>query len=578
MPYWGRGFMFSSAPIDLLRLIPQLQDTQIEGTNVYYGAFPIPLNTTSYEILENESNEPIIDTNNLAQKLRRMNETRGGGYFLNNTIRALLTAAVTELESHTTLFLNRTTTSVLNLDQQIHATKFFLLWDPDDSARQILSQWHQGHLPTEQPFTGDEVIVSVQIGYFQETLQGSVTTFRGWTFETGENATATLDFVDKIWSDTRFLSVLRQAEVPVEKLDWFLGPPVSNATGVITRGRPAIDILQMRLENVAFRRSNGRIGASHFNTTLQETHLIGIFAWNDTNGDSKVDQWLDRDRGGHPTVGQHSELTKRFDFLNFSSAEVKEPTLNDNSISFGVSLSSVTGQLVPIKERADAALLKRPSSALNEQLTYFNTSFHFEPDVETGEAALKLDFAFGEWNDTAPLDDLGLSLLFASSFTTIHKTKVISMGQQGFNPESNQSSNVSRIHFFGNDEWGYLDLDSDQYVWNDLETKSVLGTVIPLDFAQVTMSSSELGGRLARKAKQSVVARSTVLYGITYPNWEGKSILHDPTFSIYSGTPMIPLSEAIEEIETILQPSSIGLLAIATIGLVVIGIRQRLKV
>lgn len=577
MPYWGRGFMFDMAPFSLLRLIPRLQDAEIEETNVYYGAFPIPVNTTSYEIQENRLFNHRIDTSNLAQNLRRFNETRQGS-FLNNTIRTLLTAAVHELESHTTLFLNATSTSVLNLDQQIRATKIFFLWDPDDSVRQFLSQMRHGHLPTEQPFTGDEIMVSIQIGYFQETLQGSITTFRRWSFENGENATATLEFMDRVLSNGMFHGLLRRAGVPLERLDWVLGPSFSNVSGAITRGRPTIDILQMRLEDVAFMQHNGRIGVGRFNTTLQETHLVGIFAWNDTNGDNKVDQWLDRDIGGRSTVGNLSELTMRFDFFDFSSAEVEQPTLGGESISFGLSLSSISGRLVPIKESADVAFLERPADALNEHLTYFNTSFSFKPDAETGEAALKLDFAFGEWNDSTPLDDLSLTLLFASSFTTFHKNRTIYSGQQEFNPDSSQSSDVDRISFFGNDEWGYLDLNSDQYLWNESETKSVLGTVIPLDFAQVTMSQSEAGGRLVQDARQSIVDRSTVLYGITYPDWGGKTILHDPTFSVYAGTPLTTLSEAIEGIETVLQPGSIGLLAIATVGLVVIGIRQRIKV
>jgi hypothetical protein len=587
-PYWGAGFMFDSADRALLRRIALMQPAEISQTPVYYDVDTLsksrsqPINTT-------ETNSFSFEVSDLLQNLNRANQSQ----FLDNTTRTLLNAAITELEGHSRLSLTRTTHSSLTLDRGIQARSILLLWDPDDSIRQAIEMWRQGKRSTGQSFTGDEVLVQLQVGYFQETLQGSVTSFVQWTLEDDTNATAAHEFMNHVLRTPLVRHLLRLRGIPVQQLDFLFGPSVLTIEGSRSRMYPTLDILQLRLEELLLNTTDSTLKATSFKTTLQETHFVGIFAWNDSNGDGQVDQWLtENDSQGYasgsstssssaprlPMIGRDSELSQRFDFLNIESASFSQTTPDNEGILFGMYLSNVSGRFVPIAERADLALLARPATAVDERLSSFNMTFQFIPNTTSREAALKLSYAFGEWNDTAPLENLGLTLLYTTSFNTFKAESRVQVGSETFDPDSVQSQQASRIHFQGsdNDEWGFVDLDSEQYLWDEAQTRSVLGTVVPLGYGEVTMSSSEQGGRIIRETRQSTVARSTVLYGVTYPTWDGKSIVHDPTFSVFSNPPSIVPSEVAEEIKTILQPGSIGLIALATIGLVAIGIYRKL--
>ncbi|MFX0115069.1 MAG: hypothetical protein ACFFB3_11025 [Candidatus Hodarchaeota archaeon] len=588
-PYWGIGFMFQSADKALLRRIALMETARIAGTPVYYDISSLS-NSRTQPVNTTEINRFSVSVSDLLWNLNRVNDSQ----LLDNTTRELLSAAITELNGHSRLSMNRTTHTSFTLDRGIQAKSVLLLWDPDDSARQTIETWRQGKRSTKQPFTGDEILVQVQVGYFQETFQGFLTSLVQWTLEDDTNATATQDFMNHVLQNALFRRLLWLRGIPVERLLFFLGPSVITIEGLGSRIYPTLDILQLRLEELLLDTTNDTLKATSFKTTLQETHFVGMFAWNDSNGNGQVDQWLaENDSRGYasgsstsssstprlPMIGPHSELSQRFDFFNVESSSFSQNPPDNEGLSFGMHLSNVSGRFVPIAERADAALLVRPTAAVAERLSSLNMTFQFIPNTTTREAALKLSYAFGDWNDTAPLENLGLTLLYVTSFTTFKAESRVQMGSEAFNPESIQSQQASRIHFQGssNDEWGFVDLDSEQYLWDETQDHSVVGTVVPLGYGEVTMSSSEQGGRIIREARQSTVARSTVLYGVTYPTWDGRNILHDPTFSVYSSEPSVIPSKVPEEIKTILQPGSIGLFVLATIGLAVVVVYQRTK-
>ncbi|MHA2499964.1 MAG: hypothetical protein ACXAEL_10400 [Candidatus Hodarchaeales archaeon] len=588
-PYWGTGFMFESADKALLRRIALMQPTEISQTHVYYDVSTLS-NSRSQPINTTETASFSFEVSDLLRNLNRANQSQ----LLSNTTRTLLNAAIAELEGHSRLFSTKTTHTSLTVDREIFAKSILFLWDPDDSIRQAIGMWQQGKRSSGQPFTGDEVLVQLQVGYFQEAFQGSVTSFVQWTLEDDTNATATHEFMNHVLRNPLFRRLLQLRGIPVRQLDFLFGPSVTTIEGSGSRIVPTFDILLLRLEELLLDTTNNTVKATSFKTTLQETHFAGMFAWNDSNGDGQVDQWLaENDSQGYasgsstssssaprlPMIGRDSELSQRFDFLNVESTSFSQTTSDNEGIQFGMYLSNVSGRFVPIAERADVALLARPATAVAERLSSLNMTFQFSPNTTTREAALKLSYAFGEWNDTAPLENLGLTLLYVTSFTTFRAESRVQVGSETFDPDSVQSQQASRIHFQGsnNDEWGFVDLDSEQYLWNGAQNHSVLGTVVPLGYAEVTMSSSEQGGRIIREMRQSTVARSTVLYGVTYPTWDGKSIVHDPTFSVYSNPPSIVPSEVAEEIKTILQPGSIGLFMLATIGIVVIVAYNRIK-
>jgi hypothetical protein len=588
-PYWGTGFMFQSAEIALLRRIVLMEAAQIAGTTVYYDISSLSA-SRSQPINATEANSFSVSISALLQNLNLVNRSQN----LDNTTRELLNGAITELNGHSRLSLARTTSTSFTLDRGIQAKSVLLLWDPDDSARQTIETWRQGQRSTAQPFTGDEILVQVQVGYFQETFQGSVTSLVQWLFEDDTNATATWGFMNHVLQNPLFRRLLWRRGIPVERLLFFLGPPILSIEGSGSRIYPTLDILQLRLEELLLDTTGDTLNATSFKTTLQETHFAGLFAWNDSNGNGQVDQWLaENDSQGYasgaptspsstprlPMIGPDSELSQRFDFFNVESSSFSQTTSDNEGILFGMHLSNVSGRFVSIAERADAALLVRPTIAVAERFSSLNMTFQFLPNTTTREAALKLSYAFGECNDTAPLENLGLTLLYVTSFTTFRAESRVQVGSATFDPDSVQSQQIPRIHFQGsnNDEWGFVDLASEQYLWDETQTHSVLGTVVPLGYGEVTMSPSEQGGRIIREARQSTVARSTVLYGVTYPTWAGHSILHDPTFSVYSGESSFVPSEVPEEIVTILQPGSVGLFVLATIGLAIVLAYQRTK-
>ncbi len=569
--YLGSDFMFKNIDKPLLRYLNSLKSVMINNTEVYYNTTELEA-SDSKNIQEKDTYEINLSSENLSNTLEKINQT-----YLDESTKALLNSAIDELNNHSSLLLNRTIATNLLLERQLYARSVIILWDPDGSAKKALIQLQNGKIPEKQPFSGDEVITQIQIGFFQESISGIVSLNNTWSYKNNDNASAVQDFINWALKDPRVTRLLAIRGTPTTKFHFFLGPASIEVTGSTTREQPTIDFLQMRLESVTLERKDNVTHFKTFKTTVQETHLTGVFVWNDTNDNNKVEQWIAYNERERPFIGPYSEITQRFDFKQVGTVEFEPIVIDDEGISFSMSLVSVEGVINSVGEPTNLVALNQQTPGINEYVEYFNTSFQFVPDANTGEATLKLANAIGTWNNTNILENCGLSLVYTTSYNSYQLGHKINLGSYYFDPDSLQSHVVPRINYQDLDdrEIGSIDLTSDLYTYNDSENYNVLGTIIPLEYVRIVLSQTEQAGRFLKIAKESPVGRNTVLFAITYPIWEGQKIFHDPTFSVFAGKPIIFPTNVVEGIATVLQPSSVGLVAVATIGLIIISIRQK---
>ncbi|MCK4848560.1 MAG: hypothetical protein KAT16_06030, partial [Candidatus Heimdallarchaeota archaeon] len=100
--------------------------------------------------------------------------------------------------------------------------------------------------------------------------------------------------------------------------------------------------------------------------------------------------------------------------------------------------------------------------------------------------------------------------------------------------------NASRISSFrfadSTSQFAEIRLDDIPYLWDQTEMINAVGQLIPMNLIDLTYGTISSEADMIRSMRGSTT-RKTFLYSISYPKWDGKEIVHDPTFAVVSGTP-----------------------------------------
>ena len=152
---------------------------------------------------------------------------------------------------------------------------------------------------------------------------------------------------------------------------------------------------------------------------------------------------------------------------------------------------------------------------------------------------MKFDYVIGEWDNAPELEGLGLNQLMASTVVDAQKTRTIRWRNENnteLNEDFENSSRLSRFRFSdATSEFAEVRLDDIPYFWDQTEMVNAVGQLIPMNLVDVAYGAISSEADMIRSMRGSTT-RKTFLYSISYPKWDGKEIVHDPTYAVVSGT------------------------------------------
>ncbi len=430
--------------------------------------------------------------------------------------------------------------------------------------------------------TGDEQIIFQPSYYWSYDITGTITEGHRWFnannlgLEINPNATSwsteamndprmtflrTSDASQTgTWSDTGFLFHLFQLwlqrfqiSINMSKLGALIGfgEGGGNVTG---------DMLGNLLEGVDIKFS------------FTQHHLLGGLLFNDTNSDGvpTVDyittdyQYTDSSGTKNVTIPTSNELRYKLDIA--SSGTDWTPTAPHrvgNSVAWDVQFNSPTLRATPIgMDNYDAAV---SGAAITMPITYLKFGFSFTPSfaemnvpdadgniinkVNFGRGVVKLVQEFGDINGgTLPgsLQGLSLAVMYFS-----HIFKFDFSYQNTVNPSLYEETDWEgradgTIDFLGSgdtDYFGQIDIAGPDYQTNGLNYTAHT-SIVPFVMFNLTYTASRsvanddfsiTQGEAAFRQQSLYLGISSAwaFYVVSYPDWDGHELIHDPTFSIF---------------------------------------------
>ena len=449
-----------------------------------------------------------------------------------------------EIGDHTKLIANRYERLQGSKTVSVTMKGVVIFWDNDTSVIQALDKIKNNETLTTQPFTGDEHFTFVQLSAVKEKTTGSLDIRTRWTYEDGE----TPAFFLKNWiqivaakrvyaRDLNFfrirenLDVLRMllSSAPYEHYE-------RNANNASVNARIAFSISQLNIDNLTF----GRSGVGNFIRKLDfryaEHHALGMTIFNDTNANGIMDigvKSVPSTNGGPPILfpSRSNESLYRVDIRDYAGVTFDNPQTEDDVLSFGVSASSLEVALVPIHENRDLALFNSSVAEDTQTIDDFSFKLHFSKGGN--RAKLKFDYLLGEWSDPAALDGFGLNFMYLS---TVRDTRAVQHRiklENGteVNPDSEIGVRTKKFDLRAGDlPVGDIELDNIPYTWNGTVNTTAYGQTLPLAYSELLFGSLSSEGNIVRTLRVAS-KKSTFLYSISYPNFSGLSISHDPSYS-----------------------------------------------
>jgi hypothetical protein len=151
---------------------------------------------------------------------------------------------------------------------------------------------------------------------------------------------------------------------------------------------------------------------------------------------------------------------------------------------------------------------------------------------------LKFDYLLGNWDNADELIGLSFNQLMASTVIDAQMKRQIRWRHENGTEMDNNLENSSKLHRFRFEEsgntFGEIDLDEIPYLWDNSEEVYAIGQLIPLNLIDVTYGRISSEGDMIRSLTGNKQGQ-TFLYSVSYPKWDGKSILHDPSYSVMGG-------------------------------------------
>jgi len=303
-------------------------------------------------------------------------------------------------------------------------------------------------------------------------------------------------------------------------------------------------------------------------------HLLGGVLFNDTdsNGVPSVD-WTTTDYTYEDSDGIEKNVTQmstnevlfKMDLASAGPSPwtVKPPTpdLAENSLDWGVRFNDPTLRITPVgMDDYDAAL---SNSIVERGMEYMDFGFSFTPSFENvpvpnpdgsvnrtvsfGKGVVKLNQAFGNLTSPLPagMDGLDLAVVY---FSHIFKFDFafLNTPDAAADSENYYHETTGTIDFLDSsdaDYFGAIDIAGPDYETRGT-TYPAQTAIIPFAMFEYTYNAernvandefSTAQGEAAFR-RQSVyfgLSSAWAFYCVSYPEWDGNELVHDPTFSIF---------------------------------------------
>lgn len=524
-----------------LKMIRDMDSANFTPDNVYYGVYD---NVGSYKYPIVGNNERNI-TVNLGKLKFLLNATinRLQDISANLTDLAYLNSVYAEIELHDQINLYNRVEANLNVNSSQDRKAVTILYDKDRSVIEALNTIKEDGTITTQPFTGDEVFTNVFMALAKDQITGTYKEWNQWKYENGVNATQLLDFVNRL-SRNRYMvnalnTIYRNREINI--MLTMLGPDhfYENSSRTIERGR--FSVSQLKINKLDLIKVEQKLTISDFDYIYLEHHLLGNLIYNDTNNNGYMDIGVNSATIGiydvaYPTIGD--EAMFRFDMEAIETRSYQRPQTNSGMLEFGSTFTNVEGYLNPIEKNEDNALFNVSTDSVHT-IDEVSTFFHFGVNNTDGSVNLKFDYVLGTWDKSDELEGLSFNQLLSSTVVASEVTKQIQWRHENGTELNNSPENSSKMRRIrigeAEDQIGEVNLDEIPYLWNNTEDVFAIGQLIPLNLIDVTYGKISSEGDMIRSLTRNTKGK-TYLYSISYPKWSGESIVHDPTYSVMSGT------------------------------------------
>jgi len=486
---------------NLLWLIRSMESADFTPDNVYYGVYNSE-GSYSYPLVGSRVQNISVDVRPLIYLMNKTVERMEIDVSTDPQSLAYMKALLLDLQAHNTINIHYEVDSDLIITSSQDKKAVSIFYDKDRSVLDAFDLIAENKSITSQPFTGDEILTNVFMSLVRDEVSGSYKVTNQWKYEDGSDGTVLKQFVQRLSTHkwlTRELGFLLNLK-GVNIMRTSVGPDYQEfqatpaAPKVLERG--TFSISQLKIDSLILNKVGTNLLVKEYDYTYLEHHLLGTLVYNDTNDNGYMDVGVRTVPVGtsdisYPTIGD--EALYRFDVKNIGDREYSSPVTTDNVLEFGSNFTNVQGYLQPLENNQDFSLFNVSTEDLHT-VEEISTLFHFEVDNDEGSIALKFDYVIGEWDNSPELE--------------------------GFDSTS---------------EFAEIRLDDIPYLWDQTETIYAVGQLIPMNLIDVTYGAISSEADLIRSMRGSTT-RKTFLYSISYPKWDGKEIVHDPTFAVVSGT------------------------------------------
>jgi len=554
-----QGIKMNQMHNGFLWLIRNLQSAGFTPDNVYYGVYD-SIGTYGYPIVGEREREVTITLNDLIvllnttiDRLEEIGTDSGTLTYLNDLY--------TELLAHDEVTIYHKVDSDLSVASSHDRKAVTIFYDNDRSVLDTFNKIKNNETITEQPFSGDEILTNIFMSLIRDEISGSYDVINTWEYENGSDAALLKDFIRRIidnrwlYSEARFLfrlpAINKMRTMVQETNSWNAS---EEDPRVLEYGR--FEISQLLINELNLRKVGQNLVISEYDYMYMEHHLLGSLVYNDTNENGMMDIGVETIPVGnynlaYPTIGDEAQY--RFDIKDIDSRTYQMPQTTDDVIEFGSEFENIVGYLLPIERNQDDSLFDI-SAGQAYNVDELSTLFHFSVNNTEGSTNLKFDYIIGNWNNTESLEGLGFSQLMTSTVVDAHRTRTFQWRNENNAELGDTDENASRISRFrlasAEGLFGEIRLDDIPYLWGDTQEKmNAVGQLIPMSLIDVTYGRISSEADLIRSISGEIT-RKTFLYSVSYPNWDGKSITHDPTFAAVGGL----AAEASDTSET--QPPS----------------------
>ena len=312
-------------------------------------------------------------------------------------------------------------------------------------------------------------------------------------------------------------------------------------------------VSQMQIDNLTLAKRLGNVIVSNFQATLVESHTLGMTLFNDTDNNNGIMDMamktIQPNRSGFngtvlPTGSNEAVYRVDIRGAQNSSYVPVAKTSGQNELTFSFDATNVSAQLNPISENQDDALINPQAPPVQEFIDNVGYKFHFTTNDTARTANVKFDYDLGTWSNQTAVNGLRLNQMYltgVSDYSAHHRVMELQHNNQAVNDNSQSFAARKFAITVGQSPIASIDLDQIPYTYNGTQSVQAYGQTLPLLFSKFMFGSLTSTDNVLRTLGGSV-SSARYLYSISYPEFSGLPISHDPTFSVVAPESSTPSS------------------------------------